>query len=110
MTFEEYQRESKKTAQYPKDNQMHWWYLGLGIASEAGEVAGKIKKVIRDKGGVIDQESREAIKGEIGDVLWYISQLATELEESLDDIAQENIKKLFSRLERGKISGDGDNR
>lgn len=109
MDFKEYQEKSRKTAIYPNigDN---FIYPTLGLAGEAGEVAEKIKKVIRDKGGVVDDETRELIKKELGDVLWYVSQLATELKLSLDDIGETNIKKLYDRLERGKISGNGDSR
>jgi len=73
-------------------------------------VAGKIKKVFRDKGGEISEESRSALKAELGDVLWYVSQLCTELDLSLDEVAEHNLVKLYDRLERGKILGDGDNR
>lgn len=109
MDFKEYQEKSRKTAVYPNigDN---FVYPTLGLAGEAGEVAEKIKKVIRDKGGIIDDETRELIKKELGDVLWYVSQIASELNLSLEDIAETNIKKLYDRLERGKISGSGDNR
>jgi len=109
MDFKEYQEKSRKTALYPnKDN--NFIYPTLGLAGEAGEVSEKIKKVIRDKGGVIDDETRELIKKELGDVLWYVSQLATELELSLDDVAEHNIEKLYSRMERNVLHGDGDNR
>jgi NTP pyrophosphatase (non-canonical NTP hydrolase) len=109
MDFKEYQEKSRKTALYPnKDN--NFVYPTLGLAGEAGEVSEKIKKVIRDKGGVIDDETRELIKKELGDVLWYVSQLATELELSLDDVAEHNIEKLYSRMERNVLHGDGDNR
>ena len=80
------------------------------LVNEAGEVAGKIKKVFRDKGGEISDETRESLKAELGDVFWYIAQVATELGLSLDEIAEYNIAKLYDRLERGKIRGDGDNR
>ena len=73
-------------------------------------MAGKIKKVFRDKDGEINAETREALKAELGDVLWYMAQVATELDLTLDEIAEYNIEKLYSRLERGKIRGDGDNR
>jgi NTP pyrophosphatase (non-canonical NTP hydrolase) len=73
-------------------------------------VAGKIKKVFRDKDGEISAETRDALKAELGDVLWYIAQVATELDLTLDEIAEYNITKLYDRLERGKIRGDGDNR
>ena len=73
-------------------------------------MAGKVKKIFRDKGGVIGDTEREALKAELGDVLWYLAQVATELDLSLQDIADANLAKLFDRLERGKIKGDGDNR
>ncbi len=85
-------------------------YPTLGLINEAGEVAGKIKKLFRDKGGVISAEDRQALKQELGDVLWYLTQICTELGLSLDEVASANIEKLFSRLERGQIHGDGDNR
>lgn len=109
MTFDEYQARCRVTAKYP-DVGRNFIYPTLGLSGEAGEVAEKIKKVLRDKGGVIDDEVRENIKKELGDVLWYVAQLATELGLSLDDIADTNLKKLLSRLERGVISGNGDNR
>ncbi|HBO16468.1 MAG: hypothetical protein UR69_C0003G0080 [Candidatus Moranbacteria bacterium GW2011_GWE2_35_2-] len=109
MNFNEYQNKSRKTAIYP-DAGSNFVYPTLGLSGEAGEVAEKIKKVIRDKNGKIDQETKEMIKKELGDVLWYVAQLATELGLTMDDIAEHNIKKLYSRLERGKICGDGDNR
>lgn len=109
MNFEEYQEKSRKTALYPNVGQ-NFIYPTIGLAGETGEVSEKIKKVIRDKDGIIDEEDKDAIKKELGDVLWYVSQLATELGLSLDDIAENNIKKLYSRLDRGVISGNGDNR
>lgn len=109
MNFNEYQEKSRKTALYPdKDN--NFIYPTLGLSGEAGEVAEKIKKVIRDKNGVIDDETREEIEKELGDVLWYVSQIATELGLSLDEIGEKNIEKLYSRMERGKLQGNGDNR
>ena len=109
MDFNEYQKKALKTAIYP-DKGSNFVYPTLGLAGEAGEVAEKVKKVIRDKGGQPDQETKDMLKKELGDVLWYISQLATELNLSLDEIAEKNIEKLISRLERGKISGSGDDR
>ena len=109
MNFEEYQKKSRETAFYPNAGE-NFIYPTLGLSGEAGEVAEKIKKVIRDKNGVMNDEERENIKKELGDVMWYVAQLATELDLSLDDIAQKNIEKLYSRLERGKINGSGDNR
>ena len=109
MDFNEYQTKSRKTAGYPAIGHAVI-YPTLGLVNEAGEVAGKIKKVFRDKDGQISDETREALKAELGDVLWYIAQVAAELELSLDEIAEHNIAKLYDRLERGKIRGDGDNR
>lgn len=109
MDFKEYQKKSQKTAIYPNKGK-NYIYPTLGLAGEAGEVAEKIKKVIRDKSGIIDKETKEEIKKELGDVLWYVSQIASELKIPLNDIAEKNIEKLFSRLKRGKIKGSGDNR
>ncbi len=109
MDFKEYQEKSRKTAIYPKIGE-NYVYPALGLGDEAGEVLGKIKKIFRDKNGILDNETREEIKKELGDVLWYLTQLSTELEISLDDIAQANIEKLYSRLERGTLQGNGDNR
>jgi len=109
MDFNEYQQKSRKTAKYPAIGHPVI-YPTLGLVNEAGEVAGKIKKVFRDKDGEISPETREALKAELGDVLWYIAQVCTELDLSMDEVAEHNIDKLYSRLERGKIQGDGDNR
>jgi len=109
MNFTDYQTKSRKTAKYPAIGHPVV-YPTLGLTNEAGEVAGKIKKIFRDKSGVITAADREALKGELGDVLWYLAQVCTELEISLDEVAIHNLEKLFSRLERGKIGGEGDNR
>ncbi len=109
MTFDSYQKESRKTALYPQAGS-NFIYPTLGLCGEAGEVAEKIKKVLRDKNGRFDEETKLALKKELGDVLWYTAQLASELGMSLADIAQHNIEKLFSRKERGVLHGDGDNR
>ena len=109
MNFTDYQTQSRKTAKYPAIGHPVI-YPTLGLTNEAGEVAGKIKKIFRDKEGVIAEADREALKGELGDVLWYLAQVCTELDLSLEDVARHNLEKLFSRLERGKIGGDGDNR
>jgi len=109
MNFEEYQKKSRVTAKYPNIGE-NFIYPVLGLTGEAGEVAEKIKKVIRDKDSIIDEETKEMIKKELGDVLWYVAQLATELNLSLNDVAENNIEKLYSRMDRGVIHGDGDNR
>lgn len=109
MNFKEYQEKSRKTAVYPNADK-NFIYPTLGLAGEAGEVAEKIKKVIRDKGGVIDEDTKKEIEKELGDVLWYVSQIASELGIDLDSAAEKNIEKLYSRMERGKLNGSGDNR
>ena len=109
MDFSNYQTKSRRTAGYPAIGHSVI-YPTLGLVNEAGEVAGKIKKVFRDKSGEINEETRQAIKAELGDVLWYLAQVATELDLSLNEIAEHNIAKLYDRLERGKIKREGDNR
>jgi len=109
MNFNDYQNKSRKTAKYPAIGHPVI-YPALGLVNEAGEVAGKIKKVFRDKGGEINEETRSALKAELGDVLWYVAQVCTELGLSMDEVAEHNIEKLYSRLERGTIRGDGDDR
>jgi len=85
-------------------------YPTLGLTNEAGEVAGKVKKIFRDRNGVISDEDREALKLELGDVLWYLAELCTQLGIGLDEVASANISKLRGRVERGTLGGDGDNR
>jgi NTP pyrophosphatase (non-canonical NTP hydrolase) len=102
-----YQRQSRKTwSLIHTDHAIV--YPTLGLTNEAGEVAGKIKKIFRDKGGQISEEDRQALKSELGDVLWYLAQICTELDLSLEEVAQFNLEKLLSRMERGQIRGDGD--
>jgi NTP pyrophosphatase (non-canonical NTP hydrolase) len=105
----EYQRLSRKTAMVVKTDHPIV-YPTLGLTNEAGEFAGKVKKIFRDKNGVIDDADREALKQELGDVLWYVAQIATELGVTLEDVASSNLTKLFDRLERDQIKGSGDNR
>lgn len=83
-------------------------YPVLGLAGEAGEIAEKMKKIFRDKDGAISNEDRELLKKELGDVLWYVSELASRLDIKLDDVAEHNIAKLAARREQGTIHGDGD--
>lgn len=109
MDFKEYQKLSRETAFYPdKDN--NFIYPTLGLAGEAGEVAEKIKKVLRDDKGVVSQEKKQELLKELGDVLWYLAQISTEIGLSLDEVASSNIEKLASRKERNKLAGSGDNR
>lgn len=109
MEFSEYQRLSRRTAVYPEAG-ASLTYPVLGLTGEAGEVAEHAKKIIRDDEGVLTPERREAMSRELGDVLWYLAQLATELELDLDEIAQANLEKLLSRQRRGVLSGSGDER
>ena len=109
MDFSSYQQRSRATARYP-DAGANPIYPTLGLCGEAGEVADKVKKVLRDHGGVIDQAALAALRLELGDVLWYVTQLATELGLDLADIAQANLDKLASRAARNVIGGSGDMR
>ena len=109
QNFETYQRESRKTWNLVATDHPIV-YPTLGLANEAGEVAGKVKKIFRDKGGQIGADDREALKGELGDVLWYLTQICTELDLTLEEVAAANVEKLFSRLDRGQIQGEGDHR
>lgn len=110
MNFSEYQKKSRETAMY-RDKDNNYIYPTLGLVGESGEVAEKIKKVYRgDTGGVMTDQVKQELAKELGDVLWYLANLATELKLDLDEIAEKNIEKLYSRKDRGVLSGDGDNR
>lgn len=108
MNLDEYQKKAIETAIYPDKYKII--YAALGLGNESGEVLGKIKKWMRgdDGEGEMSPERRMAIKGELGDVLWYLSVLANDLDLSLDEIAGYNLEKLNSRKERGILKGDGD--
>lgn len=108
MELSDYQRRSRQTAEYPREAWLS--YPALGLAGEAGEVAEHAKKAIRDDGGSVSEERRQAMSKELGDVLWYVAQLATELGLDLDEIAGQNLEKLLSRQRRGVLSGSGDDR
>jgi len=110
MELSDYQRLSRRTAVYPTSAGSPLTYPVLGLTGEAGEVAEHAKKLIRDDGGELTPERREAMGKELGDVLWYVAQLATELGLELDEIAQANLDKLLSRQQRGVLSGSGDER
>ena len=107
MDLNQYQKKARQTALYP-DVGHNPIYPTLGLAGEAGEVADKVKKVIRDRNDSFDNEVKESIKLELGDVLWYVSQLSSELGFELNDVANANLTKLSSRSKRGCINGDGD--
>lgn len=108
MSLNEYQSLALETAIYP--DKYHIVYPALGMAGEAGEVADKVKKVIRDHSGIFDPARCEEIALEIGDVLWYCAVLADRIGYRLDTVARMNNRKLKSRQIRGKLSGNGDNR
>lgn len=103
MDLDDYQRAARETAIYPERHRIT--YPALGLAGETGETVERVKKWLRD--GNLD---RDALRKEIGDVLWYVANLATDLDLSLDEIAEANLAKLRSRRERGVLSGSGDNR
>jgi NTP pyrophosphatase (non-canonical NTP hydrolase) len=109
MDFDKYQKLASKTAVYPNIGN-NFIYPTLGLVGEAGEIAEKIKKIIRDDEGKITIRKKREIIKELGDVLWYIAQLSTELQIPLSKIAKTNIGKLSSRKRRKKIHGEGDNR
>jgi len=108
MNFEDYQTQASKTAIYNDADVII--YPALGLLSEAGEVAGKIKKVLRDNNGQFLPEHREAIADEVGDCFWYMASLCTDLGFGMEQIAQRNLDKLNSRMARGVLGGSGDNR
>ncbi len=101
--FDAYQDFTDETAIYPPEKGLE--YTALGLASEAGEFAGKIKKAIRD-----NNYDYDAMAAELGDVLWYVARAAAELDIHLSDIAKENVEKLKSRKTRNVLKGDGDDR
>ena len=108
MDLSDYQRLSRRTAEYPRNDWLA--YPALGLAGEAGEVAEHAKKAIRDDAGTVSDERRAAMAKELGDVLWYVAQLASELDLDLSEIADANLQKLLSRQRRGVLSGSGDDR
>ena len=109
MDFNTYQKNARLTAQYPNLGS-NYIYPTLGLVGEAGEVAEKVKKAIRDKKGIFDEESKNGIKKELGDVLWYISNLCNEFNFELEEVALQNLEKLNLRAAKGNISGSGDDR
>src|SRR5665213_3312077 len=107
MTLDDYQKQALKTV-LPTANNLP--YVALGLAGESGEVANKIKKWIRDSGSDETKLDREAIKAELGDVLWYAAVMASQLGIPLSKVAQANVDKLSARQEQGKLTGNGDDR
>lgn len=112
LGFSEYQLATASTAVYPEvgtGSMLALAYVGLGLG-EAGEVQGKIKKILRDDAGVLTEEKRKTIRKELGDLLWYVARTADEIGESLEVIALENLEKLADRSDRGVLGGSGDDR
>lgn len=109
MDFKDYQEKARITAIYP-DIGKNIYYPTLGLCGEAGEVAEKVKKIMRDDFGIISEEKRKELEKEIGDVLWYVAALCGELDISMDSVAEKNIEKLFNRRDRNVLHGSGDNR
>ena len=109
ITFQEYQTRAGDTARYP-DVGHNPIYPTLGLAGETGEVAEKVKKVLRDNGGNFDAAAVAAIQKELGDVLWYVARLASELGLDMGEIAAANLAKLADRQARDQLHGSGDER
>jgi len=112
--FNKYQQKAHETAEYPNiyvgGHPSNYIYAAMGLAGESGELIEKLKKVVRNKNGLVAESDLFDIKKEVGDVLWYLSELCTCLNLSLKQIARENIKKLSDRKNRGVIKSEGDNR
>lgn len=108
MTIKEYQEIINKTAVFPKN--IGLMYCTLGLCGESGEVAEKVKKLYRDHNGEITEEFKQAVKKEIGDVLWYITALSSELGFTLEEVMEANYNKLMARRATNTLHGDGDNR
>ncbi|MDO8340590.1 MAG: nucleoside triphosphate pyrophosphohydrolase family protein [Candidatus Woesebacteria bacterium] len=107
--FDKYQKWCKKTAVYPNIGK-NFIYPTIGLMGEAGEVANKIKKIIRDDNSIITKEKRKELVYELGDMMWYIAQLSTELNLKLSDVTEKNLEKLSSRQKRNTVHGSGDHR
>lgn len=110
-----YQTKAHETADYPTGvigdcSKVNYIYPALGLAEEAGEVCGKFAKAVRDEDGFISDERKTEIIKELGDVCWFIAELCTNLNISLEEVMQKNLDKLASRKARGVIHGSGDNR
>lgn len=107
MTLNEYQSQAIKEAFYEKDDIV---YNALGITGEAGEIADHVKKMLRDDDGKLTIGRREDLEKELGDVLWYVANMARRLDLTLEEVAKTNIKKIQDRKARGVQHGSGDNR
>ncbi len=110
MKFDDYQKQAIGTALNPTRDFNALMYRTLGLVGEAGEVAEKVKKILRDKDGQMSAEDKAEIIKELGDVLWYLQALADMLEVPLSQVAEQNLEKIQSRKARGVTKGSGDNR
>lgn len=108
MELNEYQNQAAKTAIFPHDTDIT--YLALALCGEAGELADKVKKIIRDCDGIFTNDDYDALALELGDALWYAANLARAIDYTLDEVAELNLNKIQNRLLRGKLHGSGDNR
>lgn len=110
-SLDEYQLRATKTAIYPERGSFGGIiYAALKLNGEAGEVAEKLGKIIRDKESIISESDRQEIIKELGDVLWYVAALARELNSTMAYVANTNLTKLAKRASENKLSGSGDNR
>jgi NTP pyrophosphatase (non-canonical NTP hydrolase) len=109
MNLNDYQTAALRTAA-PKDKKNEFFHLVLGLVGESGEIAEKVKKIVRDQDSDTSKVDAEDLKKELGDVMWYVAVLADHFNISLDDVAEMNIAKLASRQQRGVLGGSGDNR
>ncbi|MBR3169445.1 nucleoside triphosphate pyrophosphohydrolase family protein [Candidatus Saccharibacteria bacterium] len=112
MKFDEYQQKAAASDTYEKCAISEVGFIEkiLGLSGEAGEVTDKFKKILRDKGGMMSTEDKEAVIKELGDVMWYIASIARYIDIPLSEVAEKNIVKLQGRLERGTLHGEGDER
>ncbi|HMI09424.1 MAG TPA: nucleoside triphosphate pyrophosphohydrolase family protein [Candidatus Saccharimonadales bacterium] len=109
MNLNDYQTAALRTAA-PRDKKNEFFHLVLGLVGETGEIAEKVKKVVRDNDDFMAAIDVEDLKKELGDVMWYVAVLADHFDIPLEEIAEKNIAKLASRKERGVLRGSGDNR
>lgn len=109
LSFNYYQKQSRKTAIYPNVNN-NLNYVIIGLCGEVGELANKYKKIIRDYNNIINPEYNLKLIQELGDILWYISNIASELNINLSKIALMNLDKLKIRAMNNKLHGEGDER
>jgi NTP pyrophosphatase (non-canonical NTP hydrolase) len=111
MDFNDYQKQASRTDKTTNDDRIYsLMYLSMGLAGETGEVVEKMKKIIRNDKGVVSNEQRDLLKKELGDVLWYVSQLAKAFDISFSEVAQANLDKLADREKRGVLKSEGDSR